>query len=101
MLNEGQWDEDRIQPADAYIPLSSTRIPALDLDQKSKGGGPLTGRMLIRPTEILSMFSKKQKWRSARVDKLAVHTSPHKSSSFGPECKGVLELRRDSGDIQG
>ncbi|KAG5201831.1 hypothetical protein MJG53_011967 [Ovis ammon polii x Ovis aries] len=39
------------------------RIPALDLDQKSKGGGPLTGRMLIRPTEILSMLSKKQKWR--------------------------------------
>lgn len=101
MLNEGWWNEDRIQPADAYIPLSSTRIPALDLDQKSKGGGPLTGRIFIRQTEILSMLSKKQKWRSARVDKLAVHTSPNKSLSFGPECRGVLELQQDSGDVQG
>lgn len=40
-----------------HIPLSSTRMPTLDLEQKSKEGGPITGRMLIRPMEILSIHS--------------------------------------------
>lgn len=88
MLSEGRWNKDRIQPADTYILLSFTRMPALDFDQKSKESGPVTGRMLIRPTtarRFCPCIAHKEKWKSARacgqahhphVTPCRVHTSP-------------------------
>ena len=76
MLNEGSLDKDRIQLTDTYTPLSFTRVPTLDLDQKSKERGTMTVNQTNDYKEILSIQSMEAEMEVSYsvLGKLTVHT---------------------------